>query len=242
MSMDGHPQRPPDPDAAEHVIAATGRMAAQLANELRAPLFGIAAAAQVLRFRARDDPMVERNIGRILHEVERLNGLVAELHEYGSPHPPRRAPTDPDAIWDEVLEGNRGLLERRSLTLRRERPDHPVKLSADASRLAQLFLTLLRNAAGAAPVGSAVTLRSTLGPARAWCCTLHDTGPAIPADALPGAFEPFAPTRGGGGGVGLALCRRIVQEHRGTITLDSAPERGTAVTITLPARGRNDVT
>src|SRR5215211_4487909 len=96
-----------------------------LTREMRNPLFGISSAAQLLRFRAREDPVVERNVGRILREAERLNALVADLLEYGRPRPLAAAAGDPDEIWDEVLEGNRALLEMRSLALARTRARPP---------------------------------------------------------------------------------------------------------------------
>lgn len=220
---------------ARRAIESAARVAAGLANELRNPLFGISSAAQLLRYRAREDPVIERNAGRILRDIEHLNGVVAELLEYGTPHPPRLATVDPDAVWDEVLEGNRGLLESRSLSLDRHRPEHAVKLHADAGRLAQLFLGLLRNAVEAATPGSTVALRSRRLADGSWRCALWNEGEPIPADALPRVFELFFSTRPGASGVGLAISERIVHEHHGTIAIESAAERGTTVTVTLPA-------
>src|SRR4029079_19202894 len=72
-------------------LEAIGEISSGIARELRNPLFGISSAAQLLRFRVRDDPVVERNVGRILREVERLNGVVTSLLEYGQPEPMRMA-------------------------------------------------------------------------------------------------------------------------------------------------------
>jgi len=79
-------------------LEAIGEVSAGIARELRNPLFGISSAAQLLRFRVRDDPVIEKNVGRILREVERLNGMVAALLEYGRPAPMRAAPGDPDEM------------------------------------------------------------------------------------------------------------------------------------------------
>jgi signal transduction histidine kinase len=212
-------------------------VATGIAHELRNPLFGISSAAQLLRFRSREDPVVERNVGRILREVERLNGLVADLLEYGRPRALSLAPADPDAIWDEVLEGNRGLLESRSLGLDRERAAPPVKARVDAALIAQLFLNLLANAAEAAPPGTDLALASTRTSAGGWRCTLRNDGPPIPADVLPRVFEIFFSTKQGGTGIGLALCQRVIDEHGGTIAIDSSAPRGTTLTITLPPAG-----
>lgn len=215
-------------------LEAMGEVAAGIAHELRNPLFGISSAVQLLRFRSQDDPVVERNVGRILREVERLNGMVSDLLEYGRPRPVALAPGDPDAVWDYILEGNRGLLERKSLELVRSREGHTTA-RIDAERLGQVFLNVLVNACEAAPDGSVVALHSRAGPRGGWRCTLHNGGAPIPAEDIGRVFDLFFSTKPGGTGIGLALCKRIMEEHGGRITVESGSDTGTTVTITLPA-------
>jgi len=214
---------------------AVGEVAAGIAHEVRNPLLGISSAAQLLRFRAQQDPVVEKNVGRILREVERLNRLVTALLDYGRPEPAQLAPGDPDLVWDEVLETNRGLLESRSLALARTRATPPARCAIDAAQLAQLLAHVLGNAADAAPPATDLTLTTTRLPTGAWRCRLHNGGAPIPPDLLPRIFELFVAARPGGTGIGLAICRRIAEAHHGTIALASSTERGTVVTIELPA-------
>jgi signal transduction histidine kinase len=220
-------------------LEAIGEVAAGVAHELRNPLFGISSAAQLLRFRVADDPVVDKNVGRILREVERLNRMVTALLEYGRHSAAVLVPGDPEAVWDDVLEGERGRLESRGLVLTKERAGPPgggpPRHHIDAEQLAQVFLNVLVNAVDAAPEGSDLALTYTTLPSGAWRCRLHNGGPAIPPEVLSRVFEIFFSTKPGGTGIGLALCQRIIDEHRGTIVLESAPEAGTAVTITLPA-------
>ena len=220
-------------------LEAIGEVSAGVAHELRNPLFGISSAAQLLRFRVKDDPIVEKNVGRILREVERLNSMVTSLLEYGRPNTIHLAPGDPDAVWDEVIENQRGRLESRALLLHRTRADPPAHCAIDAAQLAQVFINLLVNAADAAPEGTDLTLQSTVLPNGAWRARLHNGGAAIPADVLPRVFEIFFSTKPGGTGIGLALCQRIVEEHGGTIALESAPECGTTAVIVLPGVQRH---
>lgn len=76
---------------------------------------------------------------------------------------------------------------------------------------------------------------SLISPIGGWRCRLTNGGPAIPAEVLPHVFEFFYSTKTGGTGIGLALCQRIMDEHGGTISIDSQHEQGTTLTLTLPA-------
>lgn len=218
-------------------LEAIGEVAAGVAHELRNPLFGISSAAQLLRFRVREDPVIEKNVGRILREVERLNGMVTSLLEYGRPAPMRLAVADPDQVWEDVLEVQRGLLESKALVLRHTAADPRVACNIDAAQLAQVFVNVLVNAVDAAPEGSDLTLTSTALATGGWRCRLHNTGASIPADVLPRVFEIFFSTKPGGTGIGLALCQRIVEEHGGSIGIESTPAEGTTLTISLPGAG-----
>jgi signal transduction histidine kinase len=210
-----------------------GEVAAGVAHELRNPLFGISSAAQLVRFRAREDPVVETNVGRILREVDRLNRMASSLAELGGPGTLARVPGDPDAVWDAVLDRERGRIESRSLRLRRQRPEHPARCAIDRDHLAQVFTNVLINAVDGAPEGTDLMLTTTVLRSGGWRAQLHNHGPPIAADALPRVFELFFSTKPGGAGIGLAVAQRIVEAHGGSISLAS-DERGTTVTVVLP--------
>jgi signal transduction histidine kinase len=206
-----------------------------VAKELRGPLSSISSAAQLLRFRVKDDPVVEKNVGRILRDVERLNNMATSLLEYGRPVPVRLKTGDPDAVWDRVLEEQRGLLESRALLVQRTRAEPAAECAVDETQLAHALANLLANAVDAAPEGSDLTLHSEVLPNGAWRCALHNRGAAIPPDMLPRVFELFFSTKPASAGIGLPLSRRIIDEHAGTLTLESAPQSGTAATVTIPS-------
>ena len=215
-------------------LEAIGEVSAGIARELRNPLFGISSAAQLLRFRVRDDPVIEKNVGRILREVERLNAIVSSLLEYGRPAPTRVSAADPDTIWHSVLLAKRGLLESKALVVRHHPGEPRSTCDVDAEQIAQVFVNVLANAVDAAPEGSDLTVISSALPGGGWRCQLHNDGPPILPEHLPRIFELFYSTKPGASGVGLALCQRIVADHGGSITLDSVADNGTTVTIILP--------
>lgn len=218
-------------------LEAIGEVSTGVAHELRNPLFGISSAAQLLKFRAGADPVVERNVGRILREVDRLNKMVTSLLDYGRPAPLQLRDGDPDAVWDDVLDGQRALLDRKGLVLHRVRGSPAAACRLDPEQLAQVFLNVLVNACDAAPEKSTLYMQSQVLTTGTWRFRLTNGGMAIPPEVLPRVFEIFYSTKSGGTGIGLALCQRIVEDHGGTIGIESAPDTGTTVTITIPAVG-----
>ena len=217
-------------------LEAIGEVAAGVAHELRNPLFGISSAAQLLRLRGCDDPAVERNVGRMLREVERLNNMLSSLLVYGRPQPLLAIRADPDTVWDDVIDANRARMDDAEVTFTRVRCQPPLLIDFDPAQLGQVCLNLLVNAIDAAPRGSIIALQTSELSTGAWRSRLQNAGAAIPPEALPRVFEIFYSLKSGGTGIGLALCQRIVEEHGGTISIESQPETGTAVTIVLPTR------
>lgn len=222
----------PAPSRTEPRRDGIGEVAAGIARELRQPLLAISSAAQLLRFRVADDPVVEKNIGRILREVERLNAFSSALLDYASADTLQLAPADPDALWDEVLEAERGRLESRALLLQRTRAEPAVHCPVDAAQVRRLFTELLENAAEAAPEGSDLTLDASVTDS-AWSCRLGNPGPELAPDVLAHAFDLFYSSRPGSAGIGLALAQRIAEDHGGSLTLHSGIA-GTTATLILP--------
>ncbi len=225
-------------------VRVSQNVAAAIAQELHSPVFAIASAVQLLRYRNTDDPIIERNLGRILRETERLNVLVAALLEYGRPAPVQLAPGDPDDVWAHVLATHRGVLESKALLVHHTPPRDRASCNIDAEQLAQAFGNVLANAIDAAPEGSDLTIHSILDRDRAWRSAIHNDGAPIPADMMGRVFEPLVTTKPGHAGTGLAVAHRIVSEHGGAISIDSGAagdvgmSGGTTVTFTIPIHAR----
>jgi signal transduction histidine kinase len=215
-------------------VKVSQNVAVAIAQELRNPVFAIASAAQLLRYRITDDPLVDKNLGRILREADRLNGLVASLIDYGRPTPVHLVPADPDTVWADVVESHRGALESRALLVHHSPANPRSSCALDAEQLAQACSQALANAIDAAPEGSDLTITSTTSADGTWRSQLHNAGAPIPTNALPHVFELLFTTKPGHAGIGLAVAHRIVSEHGGTIALDSAGA-GATLTLTLPA-------
>lgn len=216
-------------------VKITQNVAAGIAHELRNPVFAIVSAAQLLRYRILDDPVIEKNLGRIMRETERLNALIEALLEFGRPAPISLAHADPDDVWTGVLASHRGVLESKALLVRQMPADPRATCNVDVEQLAEAFSNALANAVDAAPEGSDLTILSARTADGAWQAELHNDGPPIPAEVLSRAFDPLVTSKLGHAGIGLAIVHRIISEHGGTLALESTEGDGTTLTFTLPA-------
>jgi signal transduction histidine kinase len=217
-------------------VKVSQNVAAAIAHEMRNPVYAIASAAQLVRYRIADDPVMEKNIGRILREAERLNALVSALLEYGRPAPVRLELADPDEVWTDVLESHRGALESRALLVQHTPAEPRATCSLDAEQLALAFGNGLTNAIEATEEGGDLSVVSSTAADGTWTTSLRNDGPPLSPEIAPRVFEPLATTKAGHAGIGLATAHRVVSEHGGTISLHSAdtPGGGTTLTFTLP--------
>jgi len=212
-------------------MAKMGEMGAMLAHEIRNPLAGIKGYAQLLKEKAAD----QRSAGQlelIVTECLRLEAMVNDLLSYVGSDGISPAPVN----MAELIEKSVSLIaaEAKLLNIAIE-SDYPasLRISGDADKLEQLLLNLCRNALQAMPDGGilGISARET----GAGCVvTVNDNGQGISPDVAARIFEPFFTTRARGTGLGLALCKKIVDAHNGSITFESELGRGTVFTVTLP--------
>jgi two-component system nitrogen regulation sensor histidine kinase GlnL len=228
-------------------LAAAGRMAVGFAHEIRNPLSGIRGAVQLLSRELAGEPRLKEYTDVVLTEVDRVNRIIELLLDLGRPVKPRAVPLNLYQLLERVLLLNaEGATARGVTILRRYDPSLPPILG-DEDRLTQVFHNLVRNAIEAMRTGGhlTVTTRASLnalfgkmdlggGPRNMVEVQVADEGSGIPAEIRAKIFDPFFTTKASGLGLGLALCHRILEEHRGAIQVDSAVGRGTAVTCFLP--------
>jgi signal transduction histidine kinase len=216
----------------EH-FATVGELAAGLAHEVRTPAGVIKGAAQFL---SREAPPKDREfLDIIVEEADRLNSVVTEFLEYARPGD--RAPLR-ISLREPVESAMARIRRERSKQMERIRTgvqfaENSPKVNADPSEIERVVFNLLTNAVDAMPEGGDLTVRvhSAGGEAR---ISVEDTGTGVPDENRPQLFRPFFTTRERGVGMGLAICRRIVEENGGSIAVESAPGKGSRFTIKLP--------
>jgi len=211
-----------------------------VSHDLRTPLSTIRAVTSDLRAgTGYDDTTRDELLDLVIDEAERLDRIVANLLslsriEAGALQPERQAVDLQELVADAAGRLDR-LFQRVQVEL-----DFASELplaDADYSQLDQVVTNLLENAARHSPRGSTVRVGGRLRGDGMLGVFVEDEGPGIPAGDRHHVFEPFWRGEGSSSsGVGLAICKAIVEAHGGSITVESGPGRGTAFVLTLPAR------
>jgi two-component system, NtrC family, nitrogen regulation sensor histidine kinase GlnL len=228
-------------------LAAAGRMALGLAHEIRNPLGAIRGAVQLLARELGPASPLREYTDVLGTEVDRLNRIVDRLLDLARPVESRRVPLNLHQLLERVARlAEESARERQVTIVRRYDPSLPPILG-DEDRIVELLHNLVRNALDAMAAGGTLTLltRVSLNPLfgkmdlgtgqRAMVeVQVIDEGVGIPAPARARIFDPFFTTKERGLGLGLAICHRIVDEHRGAIQVESVEGRGTTVTCFLP--------
>jgi len=216
-------------------LATLGRMAANIAHEIRNPLASLTGAIEVLTSSAAASDAQERLSQIVLRESERLNQIITNFLEYARPAPLALEMVD----VADVLEGVLFLLEHRAASggLKIVRAfSAPLVWRVDPQRFRQVLWNLCLNAVEAMPEGGELRVGATAVPGHKLEVSVADSGHGIAPDDLAHIFEPFFSTKPGGTGLGLSLVHRFVQEHGGDVDVRSTPGLGTMFTVTLPNR------
>jgi len=215
-------------------FAFVGELAAGMAHEIRTPLGIVRSSAQLLgRSLAPTDPRGGELVEMIVGEVDRLDRVVSGLLELARPHEPRLEPVPLAPILARALDFVAIQALERGIALHRELPSGGRRALCDPEQIHQVALNLVMNALQILPRGGSIRVRA-LSHDRSVGFEVIDDGPGIPPELQEMVFLPFFTRRPGGTGLGLALVRRIVESHRGTVTVESAVGRGTTFRIALP--------
>ncbi|MGQ9655934.1 MAG: two-component system sensor histidine kinase NtrB, partial [Thermodesulfobacteriota bacterium] len=214
-------------------MASVGKALSFVTHEIRNPLIIIGGFSRKLlrsqSLRGEDRGHLEV----IVKEVQRLEGLLTEIQDFVKPIRLERKTLRLGPFLEELVGSFRGAAASPEVELSVELTGDPV-IYADEDRLRQVIINLIKNSLEAIPGKGRVV-------AKAWekdevaYVEIRDTGEGIPSERLEEIFQPFVTTKKGGSGLGLPLCRKIVMDHHGEITISSEPHKGTSVLISLPA-------
>jgi two-component system sensor histidine kinase HydH len=215
-------------------LARMGEMGAMLAHEIRNPLAGIKGFAQLIEKKP-EDPRTRDSAQRIIVETLRLEELTTDLLAFARSDEFPVATIQLADFIEKTVAMVRPEAEQSRITIATDCPQE-LDIRGNRDRLAQVVLNIVRNGLQAMPDGG--TLSITVRPSDS-CISIMvtDSGHGINPDDMQKVFEPFFTTKARGTGLGLALCRKIIEEHNGTIGIESS-SAGTRVTMVLPVEWR----
>ncbi len=216
----------------EH-LAQLGQLAASLAHEIKNPLAGISGAIQVMRDQMEGDDPRQSVMREILGQINRLDATVKDLLVYARPRPPEFRPCDLVTTTQRVFKLIREAPALRNIVVRVNAEAQVPPVPVDVRQIEQLVMNLLLNAAHACKNRGSIDVNVSSAD-RKVIVEIVDTGVGMIPEVRNRAFEPFFTTKAKGTGLGLPICRKIVEAHGGTITLKSEAGQGTTVTVELP--------
>jgi PAS domain S-box-containing protein len=218
-------------------MAAIGEMAANMAHEIRNPLFAISSTAQVLA-REPDATGETRELAdSMFGEIVRLNQLLEQMLLYAKPARIDRTATNPKTLFGELVEFHRADAEEKSLRLKTDFAPPEGSVPVDPLQMKQVLRNLYLNAVQASPPGGTVEIQSRIEPdAGKWLFKITNGGEPIDPVTMSSIFKPFFSTKREGVGLGLSICRKIVEAHGGNIQCKSGPGERITFEFEIPLR------
>jgi signal transduction histidine kinase len=226
-------------DMEEHLrqsekLSALGLLAAEVAHEIRNPLTVMKMLYHSLNLDfGANDPRA-RDASIIGEKMDLLNRIVEQILDFARSTEPQLSPVDVNDLLEKLGLLTRHKLQNQNITLERRLDPVLPNVMADATHLEQAFLNLMLNAVEAMPEGGTLTV-VTRAEKETAIIEFRDTGHGMTREQQQRAFASLLKTsKHTGTGLGLAIVRRVIEAHRGTVTIESQPHRGTAVRIELP--------
>ncbi|MBX5329244.1 PAS domain S-box protein [Candidatus Bathyarchaeota archaeon A05DMB-5] len=216
-------------------LAAIGEVAAMVGHDLRNPLTGIKGAAYYLKTKlgSKMDAKTREMLELIEADIQYANKIITDLLEYSREVHLELTETNPKTIVTETL---RLIKLPESIQIIDQTEPEP-KIHIDIEKMTRVFNNLITNAIDAMPNGGKLTItsRRTNGSAE---FIFKDTGIGMTKETIEKIFTPFFTTKAKGMGLGLPICKRIVEAHGGKISVESTVGEGTTFTLTLPIEPR----
>lgn len=217
-------------------LAELGTLTGGLAHEIKNPLSTIQLNLQLLREDLPEDPGNGRILSRLTtvqKEASRLRDILDDFLRFAGKMELSRKPTDVNALLEEMVDFFHPQALAQRVQLRLRPAEGPLVVPLDEKLIKQALLNLLINALHATPQGGDIILSASRGDGGA-VIDIIDTGRGIEPDALGKIFDAYYSTKKGGHGLGLAISKRIIEEHGGRIGAVSEVGKGTDFWIELP--------
>jgi C4-dicarboxylate-specific signal transduction histidine kinase len=226
-------------------VTTLGELAASIAHEVNQPLAAVTTNAEAgLRWLNRPVPdldEVRSATERIMSEAHRASEVIRRIRALSRKTNPQHLQVDLRQVLQESVELVRREVQRHRVTLELRVDDLPLYANGDRIQLQQVIINLLINAmqamSGMQGKSRKLTVRLSVSPTGGAQLGVQDNGPGVAAQNLPSLFNPFFTTKPEGMGMGLSICRSIIEAHGGRIWVESELGQGALLSFSLPASG-----
>lgn len=224
-------------------LATVGELAAGLAHDLRNPLAGVSGALHVLASQLPDADPRQALLTEVQSQVARMNKTLTDLLWHARPPTPQYLCLDVNEVMEQILWFLPMASETGIEVVRRLQPGLP-SLRLDPNLVHQALLNILVNARQAMPNGGQLSVatrhrQNLMGEGEVVELSISDTGPGILEENRSRIFQPFFTTKAQGTGLGLAIAARIIEQHGGSIAVESEVGKGTTFRIVFPVRAQD---
>ena len=235
-------------------LATLGELSAGIAHEIRNPLAGIKASAQVLQESFDGNDFRGELADRIVKEIDRSNELLKEFFKFARPSKPHRSFYDIEMIVDGVYLLLAPRFKKNNITFLKNLSDQIKQVYVDENQIEQVFLNLFLNSIDALPDGGEISITTGLSKmtvsylkdgktvtdlVQAVEIIVSDNGAGIKPDILEKIFNPFFTTKSNGLGLGLSISNRLINENGGKMEVESRPNEKTTFHLMLPVNKNN---
>jgi signal transduction histidine kinase len=217
-------------------LASLGEMVASVSHEIKNPLGIILSTAEILNKRLKDQAPASKHLAEIIiTETSRLDGIVREFLDFARPQMPNFTKGFINELIVRVEEFMQPEFDKNQITVKNELNSDLKPMNMDQNLLYRAFLNLFINAVQAMPDGGTLTINSALAPdeKKKVVIMIKDTGVGIAKEKLAMIFTPFYTDKNRGTGLGLAIAKNIIEEHKGSIAVESEIGKGTTFIIAL---------
>ncbi len=217
----------------EH-LADLGRLATTVAHEIKTPLITIGGFAQRALRKAKQGRANTEELETIYEEILRLERICIEILDYSQKTPLNLQQNDLNGIISETLKLEKGKFKYQNITFRTDYyPDQLLVLS-DKDRLRQVLYNIIQNAAEAIPGGGEIYIKTGKQGDYTYF-QIKDDGCGMDVDTISKLFTPFFTNKRKGTGLGLPVSKKIIDDHGGSIKVESRPDGGSTFTVNLPS-------
>ena len=219
-------------------LASIGMMSATFAHEIRNPLTSLKTFAQLMPEKYNDTEFRNTFSKIVVGEIEKIDGLITDLLDFSMHKKASRMNNfNLVSLVDETVDyvKDKAPYNNGSITVKKNYSEREVLMTGDASKLNQAFVNIITN--GYQAMNGKGQLTVDINPnGRNIEIIITDTGEGIETESISKIFDPFVTTKEMGVGLGLAISKRIIEDHRGELHVESSVSTGTSFTITLPVQ------